>query len=148
MLKRFAVCPMAMLFCLSQFATAEVVSTVEALVSAVNEGEEGAKIEIAAGTYQLKAPLEPKSGMSLIGAGMDETIITHIEGWKPSVVTLPDHEMRTQVMDTYAYIIRLQDKAEKVVISNLTLKGPQMHGAVFAFAPVDLNIHHVRVQDT
>jgi len=64
-------------------AFAEPVSTTEALVSAIRDGAEGSTIEVAAGTYQLEAPLEPKAGMTLRGAGMDETVITHVDSWKP-----------------------------------------------------------------
>ena len=53
-------------------------TTTEALVAAVNDGAEGATIEIAAGTYVLKAPLEPKSGMTITGAGIGQTTVS---GW-------------------------------------------------------------------
>ena len=124
------------------------VNSVAALVEAVRDGKEGATIEIAAGTYELDVPLEPKPGMTLKGAVMDKTIITHAPGWKPSTATLPDPEMTTKNMDTRAYLIRLQDNAANIAISNLTLRGPQLHGAIFGWKNENLHIHHVRVQDT
>ena len=36
-------------------------------------------------------------------------------------------------MDTQAYLIRLKDKAAGVTISDLTLRGPQLHGAIFGW---------------
>jgi nitrous oxidase accessory protein len=123
------------------------VTTTEALVAAVRDGAEGATIEIGPGTFQLAAPLEPKPGMTLKGAGMDRTVLTHTADWKPSVKTLPDPEMKTQGMDTRAYLIRLPEKAANITISGLTLHGPQLHGAVFGFGNEDLHIHHVRVKD-
>ncbi len=126
----------------------ETIDTTAKLVAAVREGGEGATIEIAAGTYELDAPLEPKSGMTLKGAGLDKTIITHVAGWKPSTKTLPDPEMKTAGLDSRAYLIRLADKAAGVTISDLTLRGPQLHGAIYAFAPQYLHVHHVRIQDT
>lgn len=101
-----------------------------ALVAAVRDGAEGATIEIAAGTFTLDSPLEPKRGMTLKGAGMDKTIITHTAEWKPSTLTLPDPEMKTKGMDTRAYLIRIEDKAADVTISNMTLRGPHLHGAI------------------
>jgi hypothetical protein len=117
------------------------------LAAAVREGAEGATIEIAAGTYELVAPLEPKAGMTLKGAGVGKTIITNAAGWKPSTKTLPDPEMKTAGMDTRAYLIRLQDKAAGITISDLTLRGPQVHGAIYGSGNKDLHLHHLRVQD-
>lgn len=135
-------------FTTSSTFAAKSVGTADELVEAVQQGAEGETIELAAGTYKLSAPLEPKTGMTLKGAGLDKTIITHVPTWKPSWKTLPDPEMRTKGMDTYAYLIRLKDKAANVTISDMTLLGPQLHGAIFGYGNQELHIHHVRVQDT
>ena len=124
------------------------VDTAAALVAAVRSGEEGATIEIGAGVFELEAPLEPKARMTLKGAGMDKTIITHAAGWKPDAKTLPDPEMTTKGMDTHAYLIRLQDKAAGIAVSDLTLRGPRLHGAVFGWDNRDLHLHHLRIQET
>ncbi|MFT7513399.1 MAG: hypothetical protein ACI9QL_002612, partial [Candidatus Omnitrophota bacterium] len=126
---------------------AQPVSTLDALLAAVHDGAEGASIELAAGTYALKAPLELKSGMTLTGAGAGKTILTNDPGWEPSTQTLPDPEMRTKGMDTYAYIIRLQDNAAKVTISHMTLTGPQLHGAIYGWGNQDLHLHHLNIED-
>lgn len=123
------------------------VDTAEALMAAVRDGAEGAVIEIAAGTYEMAEPLEPKSGMTLKGAGMEKTILTAAAGWKPPVATLPDPEMKTEGMDTRAYLIRLQDKAARVTVSGLTLRAPQLHGAIFGFMNSGLHLHHLRIDD-
>ena len=60
------------------------VTTTEGLVSAISDGKEGSTIELAAGTYTLGDFLEPKSGMTLKGAGIGKTIITHTKSWTPS----------------------------------------------------------------
>jgi len=126
----------------------ELIKTSTALVAAVRDGAEGGTIEIAPGTFELEAPLEPKTGMTLKGAGVDKTIITHVPAWKPSTKTLPDPEMTTKDMDTRAYLIRLKDKAANVTISDLTLRGPQLHGAIFGWENQNLHLHHLRIQDT
>ena len=64
-------------------AFAGIVDSVPALVAAVRDGAEGTTVEIAAGTYELAAPLELKARMTLKGAGMDKTILTNAQGWKP-----------------------------------------------------------------
>ena len=126
----------------------EVVDSSTALVAAVRDGAEGSTIQIAAGTFELEAPLEPKAGMVLTGAGLDKTILTNAASWKPSTKTLPDPEMKTQGMDTHAYLIRLKDKAAGITISDLTLRGPQLHGAIFGWENQKLHLHHLRIQDT
>jgi len=129
-------------------AAGQPIDTAAALVAAVRDGAEGATIDIAAGTFELEAPLEPKARMTLKGAGIGKTIIVNAAGWKPSTKTLPDPEMKTQGMDTKAYLIRLQDKAAGVMISDMTLRGPQMHGAIFGWDNKDLHLHHLRIQET
>lgn len=126
----------------------EIISSSAALVAAVRDGAEGSTIEIAPGTFELEAPLEPKTGMTLKGAGIDKTILTHVASWKPSTKTLPDPEMTTKNMDTRAYLIRLKDKAAGVTISDLTLNGPQLHGAIYGWDNQNLHLHHLRIQDT
>ena len=129
-------------------AAGQPVASASALAAAVRDGAEGATIEIVAGTYELEAPLEPKARMTLKGAGLGKTIITHVAGWKPSTKTLPDPEMKMQGLDSRAYLIRLTDKAEGITISDLTLLGPQLHGAIFGWEPLNLHLHHLRIQDT
>ncbi|MCG6156361.1 right-handed parallel beta-helix repeat-containing protein [Rubinisphaera margarita] len=133
------------------FATSDVfaaeVATLKELVAAIRDGQEGDTVEVTAGIYRLQEPLELKSGMTLRGAGADKTVITHADDWKPSTKTLPDPEMTTKGMDTYAYLIRLANRASGVTISDLTLKGPQLHGAVFGFENEDLHLHDLRIRD-
>jgi hypothetical protein len=132
----------------SVMTAVDSIDNVAALVAAVRDGTAGTTISIAPGTYELAAPLEPKAGMTLMGSGMDKTIITHVASWKPSTKTLPDPEMTTKGMDTNSYLIRLQDKAPDITIAQLTLRCPQLHGAIFGYDNSGLQLHHVRIQDT
>jgi hypothetical protein len=132
----------------SGIAASQSVDNTAALVAAVRDGAEGATIQIAAGTYELGAPLELKPGMTLQGAGMDKTILTHASTWKPSTQTLPDPEMTTKGMDTQAYLIRLKEKAPNITVSDLTLRAPQLHGAVYGWENSNATIRRLRIQDT
>ncbi len=123
------------------------VTTTEALVAAIRDGAEGSSFEIAAGTYALSAPLEPKAGMSITGAGQGKTIITHDPSWKPSTETLPDPEMTLKGMDTRACLFRLQEKAADITLSGMTLRGPQLHNAIFGIGNKNLHLHHLRIED-
>ncbi len=124
------------------------VETVEALVAAVRDGADGDTIEVAAGTFELAAPLEPKARMTIKGAGMDKTIVTGAAGWKPSTKTLPDPEMTPVKMDTRAFLIRLRDDTAGVTLSDMTLRGPQLHGAIYGWNHDDLHLHHLRIRET
>lgn len=123
------------------------VSTVADLVKAVRECPEGTTIEIGPGIYELEAQLELKSGMTLKGAGVDKTIITHTVGWKPSTDSLPDPEMTLKGLDTQAYLIRLKDNATDIALSDLTLRGPQLHGAIFGWGNKNLQLQRLRIVD-
>ena len=79
---------------------------------------------------------------------MGKTIITHAAAWKPSTEKLPDSEVNMNRIDTHAYLIRLQDKAADITISNLTLRGPQLHGAIFGVGNANLHLHHLEIEDT
>ena len=125
-----------------------IVEDTAALVAAVRGGVEGETIEIAAGTYELDATLELKARMTLKGAGIDKTIITHAASWKPSTKTLPDPEMTLDGLDTDAYLIRLMRDTAGVTISDMTLLGPQLHGGIFAWFHTNLHVDHVRIKDT
>ena len=124
------------------------VETAAALVAAVRDGKEGATIEVAAGTFELAAPLELKAKMTLKGAGMDKTTLTHTKDRKPPTTTLPDPEMRLEGLDTDAYLISITRDTAGVTVCDMTLHGPQLHGAIFAWFHTDLHLHHLRIKDT
>ena len=136
-------------FAAPAFALArQPVMTADALVAAVRDAAEGAMIEIAAGTFELDAPLELKANMTLLGAGMDKTILTHTKNRKPSTKSLPDPEMTLDGLDTDAYLIRIKRDTAGVTISDMTLHGPQLHGAIFSWFHTDLHLHHLRIKET
>jgi nitrous oxidase accessory protein len=56
--------------------------------------------------------------------------------------------MRLEGLDTDAYLIRIRRDTQGVTISDLTLHGPAMHGAVFAWFHTGLHLHHLRIKDT
>lgn len=129
-------------------SSASPVSTVEELIEAVHKGSEGATVVLGPGTYELGASLELKAGMTLKGAGPDETILTHTPEWKPSTEMLPDSEADMKRIDTDAYLIRIEDKAADVTISDLAIRAPQLHGAIFGMGNENLHLHDLLIQDT
>ncbi len=126
---------------------AQEVDSAAKLAAAVRDGAEGATIRVGAGTYELDAPLELKAGMTLQGAGMDTTLLTGAAAWLPSTETLPDPEMTTKGLDAQAYLIRMKEKAANITVSDLTLRGPKLHGAIYGRDNANARLSRLRIQD-
>lgn len=123
------------------------INDVASLVAAVNNGAPGATVQIAAGTYALTAPLTPKAGMKLIGAGAGQTIITAAASWSPGITGLPDDGVTQSTAVRSAYLINLGDNTHDVEISHLTLTGPNHHGAIFGNNCDRLRLHHLELNN-
>jgi Right handed beta helix region len=132
----------------TQVWSAMTVDTAAKLVQAVCDGAEGTTIHLAAGRYELDATLELKAGMTLTGAGVDKTTLTHTAAWTPLTKSLPDPEMTLDGLDTDAYLIRLKRDTAGVTVSNMTLYCPQLHGALFAWFHTNLHLHDVHIKET
>jgi nitrous oxidase accessory protein len=122
-------------------------TTVEELVAAVAEAKEGSVIELAAGTFALKQTLELPGGVTLKGAGMEKTIVTGAAEWKAATDTLPDPETNVKKFDRSGYLLRLESKASGITISGMTLRGPQVHGAIFGSGNEHVHLHDLRIED-
>ena len=85
--------------------------------------------------------------MTLKGAGIGKTILTHAPEWKANPATLPDPETNKQKFDRSGYLIHLADKAASISVSDLTLTGPQLHGAIFGSGNVAPHLHDLRIED-
>ncbi|MFZ4507305.1 MAG: right-handed parallel beta-helix repeat-containing protein [Fimbriimonas sp.] len=123
------------------------VDSVASLVAAVRDQPENSEIRIAAGVYRLNAPLDLKTGVRLIGAGIGKTTITHAETWKAGTATLPDPETNHEKFDRSGYLIRCVNDAKDIAVTDLTLKGPALHGAIFGFGNEGLNFHRLRIEN-
>lgn len=132
---------------ISQITSHAQINTVAELVDAVNNGATNSTVIVEAGTYNLTAPLAPKAGMTIKGAGIGQTIIQGASSWVPSTSTLPDPEITTTGLDSYAYLFRLGYGLTNITISDMTLKGPQLHGAIFANDNDNLTLERISVVD-
>jgi hypothetical protein len=127
--------------------SAAPLTTANALVEAVRDAGENATIELAPGTYELDAPLDLHPGMTLKGAGVGKTVLTHTAAWTANPQSLPDPETNHQTFDRSGYLLRLADNAAGITISDLTLTGPRLHGAIFGWGNKHLHLHHLRIAD-
>jgi hypothetical protein len=109
-----------------------VVDTVAELVNAINNGAASDVVEVAGGTYVLTAPLKPKAGMTIRGAGAGSTTLTAASSWNPGTATLPDNGTSASTVMLSAYLFSFNDNTHDVTIQNMKLTAPQLHGALFS----------------
>ncbi len=107
------------------------VNNVSGLVQAVNNGSANDTIILAPGTYALASPLTPKNGMTITGAGAGLTTITGVNSWNPGNSDLPDNGVNASTVNRDAYLFSLDNDQRNVTISNMTLTGAKLHGAVY-----------------
>ncbi|MFN0075800.1 MAG: right-handed parallel beta-helix repeat-containing protein [Prosthecobacter sp.] len=134
-------------FWITAVSFAQPVTTVAELLESVSRAAQGTVIDIGEGTFRLSQPLDLKSGTTLKGAGIGKTIVTHTPEWKAATDSLPDPETNHQKFDRSGYLIRFADKATAITLSDMTLTGPQLHGAIFGFGNTELKLHHLRIED-
>ena len=127
----------------------EPVTDAAGLLAAVNDGAAGDAITIGPGTYELTEPLRVKSGMTIAGAGVGKTILTHAPSWTPAPTDRPDNETDYRTADQTAYLFVVELKAGGVALSDMTLRSKAdrggLHGAVLADAARDLTLRNLHV---
>ncbi|MEO0531881.1 MAG: hypothetical protein AAF266_15100, partial [Planctomycetota bacterium] len=119
-------------------AYAVTVTTTAELVDAVNNGAAGDTVTIAAGTYELAAPLKPKAGMSILGAGAGQTVITASPSFVPTDATIRDTGVDANRIDTSAYLFSPDFGTDGLTIAGMTMSAPNLHGAYFGDNTDDL----------
>jgi hypothetical protein len=135
------------IFLIPSLGFADQVTTSRELVKAVSEASGETVIELAAGTFQLPSQLIIKKGTTIKGAGMEKTIITNASSFRGNPATLPDPEQNHKKFDRTGYLIQLEEKASEITISDLTLTGPNLHGAIFGWGNQNIHLHHLKIED-
>lgn len=123
------------------------IATVAELVEALASTQDGVELQLAAGTFLLSEPLTIPPGITLRGAGIGKTILTNAPHWQANCSTLPDPEINHKKFDKTGYLLRLQDKASGITVSDLTLTGPRLHGALYGWGNAGLHLHHLHFED-
>lgn len=123
------------------------VDTVAGLYAAINYGIANDTITIAAGTYNLTEPLKPKAGQKISGAGVGVTVLKNAASWVASTAALPDEGASVSAIDRTAYLFSFADNTYNVLIANMTLTGPQVHGAMFGNNCDGLEMRDLRVEN-
>jgi len=123
------------------------ITTTDELIKALSGSSGETIIELAAGTFEVSSQLILKKGTTLKGAGMEKTILTNAVSFQGNRATLPDPEQNHEKFDRTGYLIQLEEKASDITISDLTLTGPKLHGAIFGWGNQKLHFHHLKIED-
>ena len=121
------------------------ITTSAGLVAAVSAGSPGQQIWIGAGTFELSSPIFLKPGMQLIGSGAS-TIITGVASWAPGFADVSVGG--TESFD--AYLIKqvaVNGAIGNNVISQITFRGPDLHGAIHTNNTFNLTVERCRFED-
>ncbi|MEM8866123.1 MAG: hypothetical protein AAGF31_11320, partial [Planctomycetota bacterium] len=119
-------------------ATAVTVTTTAELVDAINNGAAGDTITLAAGTFELTTPLKPKAGMSIVGAGAGQTVLTAAPSFVPTDATIRDTGVDANRIDRTAYLFSPDNGTDGLTIAGMTMHAPALHGAYFGDNTDDL----------
>lgn len=141
-----AACALALLAVGPALGAADAVTAVADLVATLSRAVSGDVVRVAAGRFQLERPIDVPAGVALKGAGVGRTILTHTPGWRAAAATLPDPETDVKTFDRSGYLVRLADKAAGITVSDMTLTGPQVHGAIFGFGNRGMHLHDLRIE--
>lgn len=118
---------------------AEITDT-DSLVDAINNAQPEETIEIPAGRFELSAAIKLKSNITLHGASIGKTIITGSKDWKPGTDSLPRKD------DPESYLFSL-NQVSGIKISDMTLKGPNLHGAIFAIRSKEIELYNLHFEN-
>lgn len=137
------------IFCaaiLSRGKAAEVTNAAD-LAEAVNNGIPNSTVTVAAGTYLLSAPLKPKPGMTILGAGTGQTILKNDPVWNPPTTKLPEGGVTASAIEAGAYLFSFNTGTHGVTISDMTLTGAELHGALYGYNCDNLHLHDLVIRD-
>ncbi|GAB6164298.1 hypothetical protein JCM19992_02980 [Thermostilla marina] len=127
------------LFLPKAIAAVHDVRTFDELLAAVQVANPGDEVVLAPGEFRFAQPIYLKSNLTIRGAGVGKTIVVADPGWKVSTDSLPRED------DPSAYLFSME-KVRGIKIAGMTLRGPNVHGAIFANAVEDLEICDLHVE--
>ncbi len=113
------------------------VQNVQELQQAVATGQ---SIALSQGTFELPQSLRLQTGTTLCGQGAGKTTIQGAATWQPGLGLLP------KVEDPNAYLFIVEGQ-NNVTIRDMSLQGPQLHGAVYGKRSQQLTLAGLEVRD-
>jgi hypothetical protein len=124
-------------------AVTSTASDTSELIRAINDGAQNDTVIVAAGTFELTEPLRPKPGMTIQGAGKGQTVIKNAPSWALRVDNFADSGTDFQSIACNSYLFSLPEKTTNLHITDMTLQGPGVLGAICGILPNGLEIARV-----
>ncbi len=127
--------------------------TIQAVIKWVKTEQRAGNINQAAiymptGTFDIAKTLRLNApNITLKGAGGGRTILQNASGFQVGTDGLPDGETTFNAANRRAYLFDLKDDADNVVFMDMTLTGPELHGAIFGHRADNLTIKNVEFND-
>ncbi|MBD2231999.1 hypothetical protein [Phormidium tenue] len=106
----------------------------------VAQSAPGDTVRVPSGIYELSSPLVLKPGMTLMGDGVERTVIKAASSWAPGLDGLPNQD------NPDAYLLKLID-INDIKVADLTLTGPTLHGAIYADDADQLELSHLQINN-
>lgn len=123
------------------------VSSASELLSAVNSGSNNDTVIVKAGTYQVTQSLKPKAGMTIVGAGEDQTFLEVASSWSPAAPNIDDDPLSTASYDRSAYFFDLGNR-DNITLSGLGIDGEdRLHGAIWGNDADDFTLSDSTIRD-
>lgn len=116
------------------------VKNTEELIAAIDASKAGDTIALTSGVFEIPHSLILNSEILLCGQGADKTIVRGQLKWQPSSHSLP----KTEEPNAYLFIV---DRQNNVTIRDMSLQGPNLHGAVYANRGSRLTLAGLEIKD-
>jgi hypothetical protein len=124
-----------------------IVTNVTELVDAVNNGAPGTSISLAPGIYELPAAIRLKSGMSLIGAGVGQTILRNAPSFAFPPAGWYGDDTNFEFSFRERYLIDLGRDLSNFTVRGMTLAGPGVYGGVHFIACANVTLTDLEFRD-
>jgi len=103
-----------------------------------------ATIHIPSGIFDLESTINMDvSGITIKGEGQGASIIQNADSFQVGTKRITDSGTDLNSINRDAYLFNLDRNADNVAFTNITLSGPEIHGAIFGLGADDLDISAV-----
>ena len=122
--------------------------TIQAVLDWVANQSTAVTLYIPEGVFDLAETLTiDRANITVKGAGTGRTVLQHANSFKVGTRGLPDGETVFDSVNQEAYLFTLEPNADQVTLSNMTLTGPAIHGAVFSGRNQGLLLNNLEFKD-
>ncbi|MEM6691595.1 MAG: glycosyl hydrolase family 28-related protein, partial [Planctomycetota bacterium] len=105
-----------------------------------------ATLFLPAGTYHIDQSIVIDAGISIVGEGMDQSVLTHTSDYEFTGRDVTDKEVQANAVNEAGYLLNLGKNADGTIVRDIALKGPSALGGLFAFDADELEVRNTRFE--